>query len=334
MLLKDLINHLESVAPSIYQESYDNSGLLTGSPDMEVAGVLISLDAIESVVDEAIDAGCNVIVSHHPIIFGGLKRLNGNNYVERTVIKAIKHDIALYAIHTNLDNMLHSGVNEMICNRLGLENLAILSPKQTRYVSECLVANDRLDSFIHSIGFISTDVTVSEIRYPQFYSRVQILAEKHQLLDIQTVSEEHRAKGFTSVQMSGLSDTTGAGMIGTLPSEVNEIDFLKMVSEKMGAGAVRYTALTGRPVQRVAVCGGAGIFLLKDAIRQKADAYITADVKYHEFFDADRKILLADIGHFESEQFTIELLYQIISDKFSTFAVRKTKISTNPIHYL
>lgn len=261
MKVSDIISRLEQIAPPHLQESYDNAGLITGHPDQEVTGVLFSLDAIETVVDEAIQKGCNLIVSHHPIVFRGLKRFNGANYVERTVIKAIRHEIALYAIHTNLDNVLHRGVNERIAQRLGLQNIQILAPK------------------------------------------------------------------------AGMPDI-GAGITGSLPQPMNELDFLHQIKTAMHTRCIRHTALTGKMVQKIAVCGGSGSFLLSDAVKAGADVFITADFKYHEFFDADHHIVIADIGHYESEQFTIPLLFEIISEKFPNFALHLTGVNTNPVHYL
>lgn len=261
MKVSDITSWLEHIAPPHLQESYDNAGLITGHPDQDVTGVLFSLDAIETVVDEAIQKGCNMIVSHHPIVFRGLKRFNGANYVERTVIKAIRHEIALYAIHTNLDNVLHRGVNERIAQRLGLQNIQILTPK------------------------------------------------------------------------AGVPDV-GAGVTGSLPEPMSELDFLHQVKTAMLTRCIRHTALTGKVVRKIAVCGGSGSFLLSDAIRAGADVFITADFKYHEFFDADYRIVIADIGHYESEQFTIPLLFEIISEKFPNFALHLTRVSTNPVHYL
>ncbi len=261
--IKEITSHLETIAPPSYQEGYDNAGLITGDASWEVTNVLCCLDATESVIDEAIQRGCNLVVAHHPIVFKGLKRLNGRNYVERTVIKAIKNDVAIYAIHTNLDNVLHRGVNGKIAEKLGLQNLSILLPK-------------------------------AEVNDP----------------------------------------TVGAGVIGELPEAMEEAAFLQNLKQTMLAGCVRHTPLLGRPIKTVALCGGAGSFLLPAAIARRADVYITGDFKYHEFFDADGHLVVADIGHFESEQFTIDLLHEIISEKFTTFAPLKTGVNTNPVHYL
>jgi dinuclear metal center YbgI/SA1388 family protein len=265
MRIKELTDYLEGIAPLQYQESYDNSGLICGHWDTEIKGVLITLDSTEAIVDEAIAKGCNLIIAHHPIVFKGLKRFNGSNYVERTVIKALKNDIAIYAIHTNLDNVFIKGVNEKIAQKLGLVNTDILAPKP---------------------GVMDPGQPV------------------------------------------------GAGIVGSLSEPMNEMGFLKHLKVAMQTGCVRYTSLLGKPVQKVAVCGGSGSFLLGSAIKAGADIFITGDFKYHEFFDAEGKLIIADIGHFESEQFTIELLFEIISGKFSNFALHCTELETNPIKYL
>ncbi len=259
--INDVTKYLETIAPLNLQESYDNSGLLAGEPNTPVTGILLALDAVEEIVEEAIHHNCNLIITHHPIIFKGLKTLTGKNYVERTVIKAIRNHIGLYAIHTNLDNVLHNGVNERIANQINLQNQTILSPK--------------------------TDNTEA-----------------------------------------------GAGIIGTLQSPMNENEFLGILKNTMKTSCIKHTKFLNRPIHSVAICGGAGSFLIPNAINAGADAFITSDLKYHEFFDADNHLLLADIGHYESEQYTIDLLYDIIQQKMSTFALRKTELLTNPVRYL
>lgn len=260
----DITTYLESVAPSHLQESYDNSGLLVGDVNTPVTSALISLDCIESIIDEAIQLGSNLVVCHHPIIFSGLKRLTGRNYIERTIVKAIKHDVAIYAIHTNLDNVLDGGVNQRIADVIGLQSAQILKVKD----------------------------------------------------------------GFET------EDQIGAGVIADLPQALAPVDFLDLLKESMELESVKHTAFVKETVQRVAICGGSGGFLLKDAIAQEADIFITSDYKYHEFFDANALITIVDIGHYESEKFTIDLLFDLISDKFPNFAAHKTSVDTNPIsHY-
>jgi dinuclear metal center YbgI/SA1388 family protein len=276
MLIQDIISHLETIAPPVYQESYDNAGLIVGNKWATVTGILTCLDSTEAIVEEAIQKNCNLIVAHHPIVFRGLKSLTGSTYIERTLIKAIRHDIAIYAIHTNLDNMYYFGVNAKIAQRLGLKNTIILDPKK-----------------------INTPVVIDNQSF--------IIEGKNKLI--------------------------GVGMLGTLEKPLSPALFLKHLKSTMKVNTVRHTQFLGKNIQKIAVCGGAGGFLLQKAIAQGADVLVTADYKYHEFFDADEKITICDIGHYESEQFTSELLVEIISEKFPNFAVRKTEIVTNPVFY-
>jgi dinuclear metal center YbgI/SA1388 family protein len=267
MKIKSVISYLESIAPLSLQEVYDNAGLIIGNEEDEVLGALISIDCTEVVVEEAIQKKCNLIISHHPIIFSGLKKITGKNYIERVVLKAIQNNIAIYAIHTNLDNV-YQGVNKKICNKLRLNSCKFLLPKTS--------------PFTHSKG----------------------------------------------------EQAAGSGMIGTLYKPIAEKEFLDKVKDIMKAGALRYTGLLGKKVKKVAVCGGSGSFLLNAAIEAKADVFITSDVKYHQFFDADNKIVIADIGHYESEQYTKELIHDMLKRKFSIFALHLSDINTNPVSYL
>ena len=262
--ISDLIDFLHQVAPGYLQEDYDNAGLIIGDSLRQITGVLVTLDSTEEVVDEAVRLGCNLIIAHHPIVFRGLKRINGNNYIERTVIKAIKHDVAIFAIHTNLDKVFTSGVNTKIAEKIGLTQLEILQP---------------------------------------------------------VPGQDHNG------------GRTGAGMTGYLNTPMDTYDFFGYLKQCMELQVIRHTEVCRPRVHKVAVCGGSGSFLLQDAIRSQADIYITADFKYHEFFDADRRIIIADIGHYESEKFTIELLYHLIINNFSNFAAHYTKVNTNPVKF-
>lgn len=265
MKLNEITHYLESIAPLEYQEGYDNSGLIAGDPEMDISGAIISLDATEEVVDEAIREGFNLIIAHHPIVFSGLKRFTGQNYVQRTIVKAIRHNIAIYAIHTNLDNVLQNGVNNTIALQLGLTRCEALLTYSGSLIENC---------------------------------------------------------------------PRGSGLIGWTDRPIPWLDFLNELKQKMQASVVKYTRPVGETIHKVAVCGGSGSFLLNQAITQKCDIFITADFKYHEYFDANDSIMIADIGHYESEQFTIILIKDLIIKKFSNFAVRSTKIITNPINYL
>lgn len=259
MKIREIIQHLESIAPPECQEEYDNSGLIAGDTSLDCTGVLVSLDCTEDLILEAIEKKCNLIVSHHPLIFRPIRRIHPENGIGRALIAAIKADITVYAIHTNLDNII-TGVNASIADKLGLVNRKILLPK------------------------------------------------------------------------NGL-DRVGSGLIGELKNALSEKQLLEEVKEGFGIPVIRHSPLRGEPVSRVAICGGAGSFVIPSALQQGAGFFISADIKYHEFFGGEGKMVIADIGHFESEQFTIDLLYQVILEKFPNFAVLKSGTVTNPVNY-
>ncbi|MBK7869973.1 MAG: Nif3-like dinuclear metal center hexameric protein [Saprospiraceae bacterium] len=339
MKIKDLIAHLETIAPPAYQEDYDNAGLIVGNSDEDIKGVLCCLDSTEGIVDEAIEKGCNLIVAHHPIVFRGLKRITGKNYIERTVLKAIKNDIAIYAIHTNLDNVYYQGVNAKICEKLGLINTRILAPKKVLRKISATVTPENLKiirNLLLNIGLPELKA-IEQIGYNAEGSEEVIKLEAAVPLGLERKVLEILHKHDINAEIIELSSTSpsiGSGMIGELPQPMAESDFLKHLKEKMRTNCLRHTAFRDKDVYTVAVCGGSGGFLLPQAIGQGADIFVTADYKYHEFFDADGKIIIADIGHFESQQFTIELLYEIISKKFSNFALHCAEVNTNPVYYL
>lgn len=344
MKIKALTQYLETIAPPAYQESYDNSGLIVGNLETKITGVLICLDSIEAVIEEAIDKNCNVIVAHHPIVFKGLKRLNGNNYVERIIIKAIQYEIAIYAIHTNLDNVYHQGVNGKIAEQLGLINTQILAPKSfskklqiftpatnSQKIREALYSAGANISSSHSsigVGSNAGKNSLGEIRLEVSFSAGRQSAI---LQALRTVAPD---VAYDLFSIENKTIHIGSGMIGELETPIKETKFLKHIKKQMKAKCVRYTKLRNRKIKKVALCGGSGSFLLSTAIAQGADLFLTADFKYHEFFDADQRIVIADIGHYESEQFTSNLLYDIITEKFSTFAVYLTGTNTNPVNYL
>jgi len=363
MKLSLLTAYLESLAPLAYQEDYDNSGLIVGNPDKEVQQALLSLDCTEAIVDEAIEKGCQVIISHHPIVFRGLKKFNGKTYVERVVEKAIKNDIAIYAIHTNLDNVM-DGVNAKICEMLELKNCRILSPKSGSLKKlVTYVPIDKADqvrnALFHAGGgnignysevsfnaegtgtfkgneFANPYVGEQGKRHNESEVRIETIypaSIESKLLVALFLAHPYEEVAYDLYALTNQDQQTGAGMIGELEEEMSEEEFLFVIKQSMQAKVIRHTALTGKNVKRVAVCGGAGGFLLKHAISAGADFFVTADYKYHEFFDAEGKLVIADIGHFESEQFTAQLLYDIIRKKFPNFAVRLTEINTNPVKY-
>ncbi len=362
--VRNITDHLEKIAPLAYQESYDNSGLITGNHDSEVQGIMICLDSTEEVIDDAIANKCNLVIAHHPIVFSGMKKFNGKNYVERALLKAIKNDIAIYAIHTNLDNV-STGVNKVIADKLGLKNQRILSPKKgslRKLVTFCPVEHaERVRNAIFNAGAggignydecsfnISGEGTfrgneqsnpfVGEKgeRHLEKETRIETIFEAHDqsaILKALFQSHPYEEVAFDIYPLENSNRLTGSGIVGELAENQSEKEFLEFVKHTMKAGGLRHTSFTGREVNRVAVCGGSGSFLLNDAIAAGAQVFVTSDFKYHQFFDADKRIVIADIGHFESEQFTIELIKTLILEKFSTFAVRLTKVNTNPVYYM
>ncbi|RZJ68953.1 MAG: Nif3-like dinuclear metal center hexameric protein [Flavobacterium sp.] len=363
MKLALITNYLESLAPLNYQEDYDNSGLIVGNPNDEVTSAFVALDCTEPIVDEAIAKGCNLIITHHPIVFKGLKRFNGKTYVERVVQKAIKHNIALYAIHTNLDHVAH-GVSGEICKRLGLENAKVLSPKGDilkKLVTFCPLANaDEVRGALFgagagNIGHYSdcsfnaegtgtfkagagTNPFVGQVGNLHREAEVRIetifkVQDERKVLLALLEHHPYEEVAYDIYSLANKLDNVGAGMVGWLPQEMDGEAFLRHVKNTMHAKVIRHTDLLPKRIKKVAVCGGSGSFLLKQAIAAGADAFITADFKYHEFFDAENKLMICDIGHYESEQFTSNLLIDNIQEKFPNFAIRLTEHNTNPINY-
>ena len=371
MTIRDVANYLEEIAPLNYAEDFDNVGLLVGDYTTELTGILVTLDTLEETVDEAINKQCNLIVSFHPIIFSGLKRLNGNNYVERVVIKAIKHHIAIYATHTALDNS-HVGVSAKMCEVLGIQNTQILLPKKDiikkliTYVPKSNAASLRAKLFKAGAGNIGNyseasfnvdgigtfkgneasnptvglknklqqeDETCIEVIFETQYqsSVVGALLEYHPYEEV----------AYQIISTENVHQNVGMGMIGELTEEIEENNFLKNVKKIFKTGCIKHSALRGRPIKKVAVLGGSGSFAISDAIRLQADMYISADFKYHDFFKAEGKIVLVDVGHYESEQFTKTLLVEYLIKKITNFAPLSLKSgiilsekNTNPIYYL
>jgi len=363
MTIAEIIAHLESIAPSTYQEHYDNAGLLTGNPEWHCSGMLCTLDATEEVIQEAISKQCNMIIAHHPIIFNGFKKINGKNYVERAVIKAIKNDVAVYAIHTNLDNVIH-GVNGRMADELGLINRKILAPKGNTLkklftfvpvnhveevrealfgagagtigkYSECsfnvegtgtFTGNETSNPFVGQPGKRHSEMELKvEVVFPSYLQHAVVTALKS--------AHPYEEVAYDVVGLSNDHPEIGAGLIGELPQPMDVKAFLNLLKHQFKLPVIRHTSLMGKPVQRIAVCGGAGSFLISKALSGKVDVFVTADMKYHEFFDGEDKMVICDIGHYESEQFTIDLLAAILHKKFPTFAVLKSGIQTNPVHY-
>ena len=364
MFIKDIIQAIEEFAPPTYQEGYDNSGLQIGNLDDEAKGVLISLDVTEAVLDEAMERGANMIVAHHPLLFSGLKQITGRNYIERIVRKAIKNDINIYACHTNLDNVRH-GVNAKICEKLGLKNTTILSPmggvlyKLFTYApkdaadkvrdalfaagaghigaySECSFSTDGQGSFRPGEG---TNPAIGEsegARETLDEVKIEVLMDKasrSRVLKALFAAHPYEEVAYEMIAIDNINQDLGAGMVGELVAPMNEPDFLAYLKENMHTTCVRHTPLLGKDVLKVAVCGGSGSFLLGNAIAAGADVFVTGDFKYHQLFDADGKIVIADIGHYESEQFTNEIFQDIINEKFPNFATLLSNLSTNPVNY-
>jgi len=361
--IKEVLQKLETFAPPVLQENYDNAGLIVGDASDEVRGVLISLDTTEDVVNEAIKKGCNLIISHHPIVFSGLKKLTGANYIERVVISAIKNNISIYAMHTNLDNMAH-GVNKMIADKLGLINTKILAPKKNQLLKLVVfvpsshsetVRNSLFKAGAGNIGNYSERSFNSEGEgtykannkanpfkgeidktHSEKEIKIEVVVPKY--LKSGVISEMLNAHPYEEVAYDLIPienelASIGSGMVGELAEPINEKDFLSLLKTKMKTKCIRHTSFLNKPIKRVALIGGAGSFLLQNAKAEKADIFITGDVKYQEFFDADNQLVIADIGHYESEQFTIDLIGGFLIENFSKFAVRFTEVNTNPINY-
>lgn len=364
MKLSAIIEEIEKNAPLAIQESYDNSGLIVGEKSKEITSALICLDVTEPVVEEAIRKGCNLIISHHPFIFSGLKKINGQTAMERTLQKVIKQDIAVYAAHTNLDNATE-GVNHTLCEKLGLQNIKILSPRKNllkKLITFCPAdhaekvraalfaagagsignydscsfnspgtgtfrANEKANPFVGKINEIHYENEVKiEIIYPSYL--------ENNILNEMLRAHPYEEVAYDIIPLSNEMTTIGSGMTGELSIPESEIVFLQKIKNILHTGCIKHTKLLNKQVRKIAVCGGAGIFLLKDAIAYGADIFITGDVKYHDFFEAENKIVIADAGHYESEQFAKELLYTILNKKFPTFAVQISEVNTNPVNYL
>ncbi|TAD94947.1 MAG: Nif3-like dinuclear metal center hexameric protein [Bacteroidetes bacterium] len=363
MKIKEITQYLESIAPLAYQESYDNSGLIVGNPQTEITGILICLDSIEDVLDEALAKNCNVIIAHHPIIFGGLKKITGKNYVEKIIIKAIKNDLAIYAIHTNLDNVWN-GVNAKISDKLGLKNQRILLNKAktlrklTTFVpvqdSEKLlealakagagnIGNYSNCSFlVEGTGtFLPNENANAHIGKPNQLekvkeNRIEVIFPVHlqqNVLNALQTAHPYEEVAYYLHELENQNQELGSGMIGELENEMTENEFLAHLKQKMGLKVIKHTKFLNKKVKKVAVCGGTGSFLLKTAISNQADVFVSADFKYHEFFDADHQIMIADIGHYESEIFTCELLKDFVEKRFLGLEIQITKVVTNPVEY-
>lgn len=363
MLVRDITSHIESFAPLSYQESYDNAGLQVGQPDQEVKGVLICIDITEKVIEEAINLDANLIISHHPLIFSGLKKLTGTTYTERLVMEAIRKNLSIYAAHTNLDAVF-TGVNHKICEKLELKNTSMLVPasdqlrKLVFFIPEDHAETVRQEIFEAGAGHIGaydmcsfntpgegtfrgseesdpfvgekgTLHTESELRIETIYPGER----ENQIVGALLRSHPYEEVAYDIYPLANKYDRVGSGAVGDLEKPLDEQSFLSLLKERFGAPVVRHTSLLGREIKRIAVCGGSGSFLLPAAMASGADAFVSGDFKYHQFFDADNRILVADIGHYESEQFTKEIFYELLTKKFTKFAVHLSEVNTNPVNY-
>ena len=362
--VKDITEHIESLAPLDYAEGFDNVGLLVGEASSKVSGILVTLDCLESVVDEAIEKNCNLIVSFHPIVFSGLKKLNGGTYVERVVIKAIKNNIAIYSMHTALDNSF-DGVNAKICEVLGLQNRKILIPQKQNikklltYVPVENAERLRKALFTAGAGTIGNYDNCSfntegfgtyragNEATPMFGKKgeqhieketcVGVVFEKHlekEILSALFESHPYEEVAYELTTLENEHQHRGMGMLGTFDKPLSETEFLQLLKTTFKSDCIRHSKLTGKKIKTVAVLGGSGSFAIPNAKRHKADAYVTSDLKYHEFYQAEKQLLLADIGHYESEQFTKNLLVDYLTKKFTNFAIVLSDKITNPIYYI
>ena len=361
--IKDITRELEKLAPLAYQESYDNAGLIVGNPETEITGVLLTLDVTEEVVEEAKIKNCNLIVAHHPIIFKGLKKLNGRNYVERTIINAIKNDIAIYATHTNLDHVTQ-GVNWKIAERLKLQNVKILAPKnqilkkltfftpvshtqlildalykegagQIGQYKNCSFRSEGTGTFLPLASAnpaIGTTGQLEEVNEHRIEIMFPFHMESHILATLRKVHPYEEVAYYVHL-LENINQEVGAGAIGDLSEAMDQNLFLQFLKEQMHLNVIKFTKPTNKIIKRVAVCGGAGSFLLPHAKSSGADVFVTADYKYHEFFDAENNIMICDIGHYESEVFTKDLLFTYLSGIFSNFALCLSEVNTNPVQY-
>ena len=364
MKIKEVFSLLEEIAPLAYAEDFDNVGLLVGNQENDLTGVLVCHDALEQVIDEAINKKCNLVVCFHPILFSGLKKITGKNYVERSIIKAIKNDIAIFAVHTALDNH-QNGVNKIFCNALGLVNTKTLIPKQnfirkltTFTIPENVekVRNALFDAGAGKIGnyddcsFTSQGIGSymgNENSNPEIGERfefveaqeikIEVTFEKHlesRILKALFSNHVYEEVAYEIYELKNSHQNIGLGMVGELENPMSENQFLNFVKTKMQCGSIRHSNLLERPISKVAVLGGSGSSAIKDAINAKADIFLTSDLKYHNFYESENQIVLADIGHFESERFTKEYIVDFLNKKITNFAIVLSEENTNPVKYL
>jgi len=361
MKLSKIIECLEKWAPPSLQEEYDNSGLLIGNSENEIKGILVTLDCTESVINEAIKKKCNLIISHHPLIFKPIKKINGSNYVERSIIKAIRNSISIYSIHTNLDNII-SGVNNKIADKIGLKNIEILDKKNNvlskiefyipkNYKENVLkklfkigagkIGNYDSCSFqAEGLGTFKPDDNASPFigKNNKFQKsnevKVELIFESHlekELINCLKNSHPYDEVAFYVTRINNKSKMIGSGILGSL--KIDTSNLLKKLKNIFKTKVIKHTVLNKNKVSKIAICGGSGSFLINKALKNNADAFITSDLKYHDFFEGGSKMLIVDIGHYESEQFTKELIFEYLSKKLVNIAIHLSKINSNPIRY-
>lgn len=361
--LKEIIQVLEDWAPPSDAEDFDNVGLQVGHLEQDINKALITLDITDEVMDEALEADANLIITFHPLIFKGLKKLSGNNRIERLVVKAIQNNIAIYAIHTNLDAQI-DGVNGMIAEKLGLQNCEILIPKQDDLFKLIFFVPkgeaDMVKEAIFSTGagtignyaecsfnsqgqgtfkpIKKANPTLGSLnqRHTEPETKVEILLQQKDInaaIGAMMQAHPYEEVAYDLILLKNKNKTKGMGQIGTLSKPMKAVDFVNFVKEKLETKVVRHSSLIQKPIEKVAVLGGSGAFAIANAKAVNADAFVTADLKYHDFFLAENQILLCDTGHFESEQFTKNLITRYISEIFPNFAVLISNINTNPVNY-
>ncbi|GAA4727964.1 Nif3-like dinuclear metal center hexameric protein [Flavisolibacter ginsenosidimutans] len=363
MKIGEILSVIESFAAPELQEDYDNAGLITGNRDWMCKGVLCTLDVTPAVVKEALQVNCNLIIAHHPIVFRGIKRVDTGDSIGQVLVEAIKADVAIYAAHTNLDNVV-LGVNNTIAGKLGLKNMSVLQPKSKMLrrlitfaptdkaeavrqavfaagaghigkYSECSFNSQGIGTFKAGAG---ADPYVGEVgeQHQEKETKIEIVYPfflERQVVKALVAAHPYEEVAYDIFTMENVHYGIGAGIIGELEHETSEKNFLRLLKNRFDLAVIRHTALRNKPVKKVAVCGGAGSFLIKKALGSGADVYVSSDIKYHEFFDAEGRMVIADIGHYESEQFTVDLLQSLLAEKFPTFAVLKTSVNTNPVRY-
>lgn len=364
MRIREILSVIEQRAPIFLQEDFDNSGIQVGDANQEAKGALLCIDVTEDVLDEAITLGCNLVISHHPLAFRKFKSLTGKNYVERCMVKAIKNDIVVYAAHTNLDNA-KEGINQYLANMLGLQNVRILAPQENKLLKLVVFtpyshveqvrnalfnagagnignydscsynlngegtfrASKGANPFVGEIGELHRESEVrTEVIFPAF--------KKGEIIRALISFHPYEEPAYDIYPLVNDWKQVGSGIVGTLPEEMGEENFLYLIKDVFNLSSVQYSTLRNRMVRDVAICSGSGNFLIPQAISYGADVFITGEAKYNDFYDVEDKILLAVIGHYESEIFTKNLFFDIISEKYPTFALYMAGTDKNPVRYL